>query len=237
MTKNTPSSEEIQDKLYNNLKKSNWHIPLKGFLLSENFFIIIDKLAEFYVDGIRFTPSLKDMFNAFYQCDYKNLKTVFIINTPFRKLGSSDGIALGCSKIKNAPPHFKHFEKAIGTTIHSSDKHEINHNLEYLARQGVLLLPASFTIDAQRSSDMHIKLWRTFYNYLLDSLSKENKYSFVLVGSPADIYEPLIDNFNPKFILEDLPDKFNRITTWDCQDVFNQINKILTSKNELPIEW
>ena len=56
---------EIKDKLYKKLEPSGWAIKLRGFIYSTEFNKIIVTLANQVNDNKRFTPLLKDVFNAF----------------------------------------------------------------------------------------------------------------------------------------------------------------------------
>ena len=72
------STEEYAKKLYEMLKPSGWHDILKGFLLSEDFVTIIATLEKCVADGERFTPPLKQVFNAFMECPYDKTKVIMM---------------------------------------------------------------------------------------------------------------------------------------------------------------
>lgn len=74
--KNTP--EEYAKKLYEMLKPSGWHDILKGFLLSEDFVNIIKTLENCVENGERFTPPLRQVFNAFIECPYDKCKVIML---------------------------------------------------------------------------------------------------------------------------------------------------------------
>ena len=77
----TTSKQTIQDlqmKLYERLKPSGWGAPLRTFILSEDFKIIIKALIEEVDEGFRFTPPLGQVFRAFEECPYRDLKLIII---------------------------------------------------------------------------------------------------------------------------------------------------------------
>jgi uracil DNA glycosylase len=81
MTKNTKLVVDIEatkNKLYNGLRKSGWGDKLKSFILSEDFSKILLYLVNDVNSGNRFTPVLKQVFRAFDECPYKDLKVVML---------------------------------------------------------------------------------------------------------------------------------------------------------------
>lgn len=75
---NTVNLDEIKAKLYEKLKPSGWGDKLKTFIMSDDFDKILRKLLAEVKDGQRFTPVLKQVFRAFEECPYKDLKVVMI---------------------------------------------------------------------------------------------------------------------------------------------------------------
>lgn len=212
----------IQDKLYSQIKSYGWHNILKGFMLSTEFDNILNELTSLLDDNRRFTPKLKDIFNAFSICKYDNLKVVMIVDNPLKSIANT-GIALASNDNKIKSIKLKHLEKAFGSLI-------TDNSLSYLGKQGVLLLNVSLTTDLERNTKKHINIWKPFMIYLLDMLSKEDKYIFVFIGEDSTQYKHFIKN-NTYFVLEDFPDKL--YLDWDYQDVFNKINNII----DTPIDW
>lgn len=72
------TAEEYAKKLYEMLKPSGWHDMLKGFLLSEDFVKIIATLEKCVEEGQRFTPPLRQVFNAFIECPYDKCKVIML---------------------------------------------------------------------------------------------------------------------------------------------------------------
>jgi len=70
--------QDVQQKLYERLKPSGWADKLKMFLLSDDFSRILKRLYDEATAGKRFTPQLKQVFRAFEECPYKDLKVVII---------------------------------------------------------------------------------------------------------------------------------------------------------------
>jgi len=75
---NTINLEDIKIKLYEKLKPSGWGYKLKTFIMSEDFDKILIALLKDAAKGKRFTPQIKQVFRAFEECPYNELKVVMI---------------------------------------------------------------------------------------------------------------------------------------------------------------
>jgi uracil DNA glycosylase len=74
----TVNLEEVKTKLYEKLKPSGWGDKLKTFILSDDFDKILQYLLNESKSGKHFTPVLKQVFRAFEECPYNELKVVMI---------------------------------------------------------------------------------------------------------------------------------------------------------------
>jgi uracil-DNA glycosylase len=68
--------EEIKQKLFTKLEASGWAAILKPFIFSGDFDNILMELVRLSNEGKRFTPPLKQVFRAFEECPYDELKVV-----------------------------------------------------------------------------------------------------------------------------------------------------------------
>jgi uracil-DNA glycosylase len=68
--------EEIKQKLFTILEASGWSAILKPFIFSGDFDNILIELVKLSNEGKRFTPPLKQVFRAFQECPYDELKVV-----------------------------------------------------------------------------------------------------------------------------------------------------------------
>ena len=70
--------EVVKQKLYDDLKPSGWADQLKTFILSADFDKILQYLLKEAQEGRRFTPILKQVFRAFKECPFDQLKVVVV---------------------------------------------------------------------------------------------------------------------------------------------------------------
>ncbi len=75
--------DEIKQKLFDKLEPNGWGRVFKSFIFSSEFTEILSKLYQLSIADKRFTPTLKQLFRAFEECPYDDLKVVFIGQDPY----------------------------------------------------------------------------------------------------------------------------------------------------------
>lgn len=70
--------EEIKQKMFDKLEPSGWGRVFKSFIFSSEFDQVLTTLYNLSITDKRFTPPLKQVFRAFEECPYKELKVVMI---------------------------------------------------------------------------------------------------------------------------------------------------------------
>jgi uracil-DNA glycosylase len=234
----TINIEEIQQKLVEQLRPSGWANKLKGFIQSSDFNRIIETLYNLKQSGKRFTPPLKDCFNAFKLCPYDNLRVVFIGQDPYPQMGVADGLAFSCSH-GTAQPSLDYLLKAVESTVPQAYRDPTEHiNLDRWSKQGILLLNTALTTEIGKPAT-HQYVWEDFMAYTLDMINSFNGgLIFVFLGKIAHEMEPLIGDQHHKFMLSHPASAYyQKSGQWECQDVFNKINDILYGQNGERIIW
>ncbi len=237
---------EIKEKLIEKLRNSGWQDIMKGYTNSEDFTKVVEKLYNMVnIDNIRFTPSLKQVFRAFEECNYKDVKVVIVGMDPYPALGVSDGIAFSCSNIDYPAQSLKQILSEIDRTIYNTDykkktKEDIKPllDLKRLANQGVFLINTALTTEVGKTGK-HFQLWEGFIKYLFDMLTKNNPdLIWVFWGAEAKKYSQLIDDKQVKiFASHPASAIYTANKQWDCKDNFNEINNQLDKKKKEKIIW
>jgi uracil-DNA glycosylase len=231
--------EEIKEKLIEKLKPSGWFIKLKGFLQSSDFDKVLQNLYEERENGKRFTPPLKQVFRAFEECPVDALKVVMVGQDPYPYLGVADGIAFSCGNTLKPQPSLQKMFEAVNTTVYTHDPRELDPDLRRWANQGVLLLNAALTCQVDKVAS-HYNIWKDFIAYTMDMLNfTDSGLTFVLMGAKAQELEPLIGQHH--HIIKTTHPAYASYTKqpWDCNDMFNQVNKNIIGQNgpEFKINW
>jgi len=218
---------KLREKLNEKLLESGWHKMLSPYVNGLSFDLIIDYLVNNVNNGRRFTPRFKDIFNAFYECPYNDVKVVIVGQDPYPQLGSADGIAFSCSRKGKAEKSLQYINKALGTD---------HVDLRCWSNQGVLMINTAFTCEINKIGS-HYGRWKSFTEYLFENINRhKSKTIFILMGKKAEEWQTLL----PDCIILKCPHPASaayRGGEWDCKDVFNKTNEELTKQGKSCIDW
>lgn len=230
--------KDIQQKLYEKLKPSGWADRLKGFILSEDFHQILQELWKQSQDGKKFTPVLKQLFRAFEECPYNELKVIMIGQDPYPKAEVADGISFSCGNTGQIQASLKYIFRNIEDTIYPDGGYVHEPDLARWSNQGVLMLNTALTTTVGKIG-VHVELWKPFLNYLFDMLSSYNTgLVYVFMGNKAKEWRTHIGKNNFKFFTSHPASAaYQGAQTWDSGDVFNQVNKVLMNHYKTQITW
>jgi uracil-DNA glycosylase len=231
----TVNIQDVQDKLYDKLKESGWADKLKTFLLSNDMNKILSTLLREAQDNKRFTPKVKDVFNAFVACPYHKTRVVFLGQDPYPSINAADGLAFSCSNVP-VQKSLEYMQESIKKTAvpgYIGDK-----DLKCWANQGVLLLNSALTTTIGKPSS-HQMLWKGFTAQVLDSLVWEKPgLIYVFLGKKAQEFADLIPDNNYKIMVSHPASAaYSSLTEWDCEDMWNKINKYLEQDGQQRISW
>lgn len=232
---------EIKQKMFNKLKDTGWDKVFKSYIFSSDFEDSIKKLHTFATQNKRFTPPLKDIFKAFEECPYKDLKVVMIGQDPYPQLGVADGIAFSCSKTDTPQPSLRYIFNELEREFPAYRTNDLLYNpldLKRWSNQGILMLNTTLTCEVGNIGS-HYDVWKTFTAYLLTYLN--DNYTgivYVFMGKKAEGWSDLInEKFNYKFNIPHPASAAYKGGKWDSKGVFKEINNILRDNTNKTIIW
>jgi len=232
---------EIKQKMFNKLKGTGWDKVFKSYIFSSDFEDSIKKLHTFATQNKRFTPPLKDIFKAFEECPYKDLKVVMIGQDPYPQLGVADGIAFSCSKTDKPQPSLRYIFNELEREFPAYRTNDLLYNpldLKRWSNQGILMLNTALTCEVGNIGS-HYDVWKTFTAYLLTYLN--DNYTgivYVFMGKKAEGWGDLInEKFNYKFNVPHPASAAYKGGKWDSKGVFKKINDILRDNTNKTIIW
>jgi uracil-DNA glycosylase len=232
--------EDVKSKLYDSLKESGWHNVLKGFLLSEDFDKVILALKEQVEDDKRFTPPLKQVFRAFQECPLDSLQVIVVGQDPYPQMGVADGISFSCSNTMKKEASLRYIHGAVSKTVYDNkvQAKDLSADLTPWANQGVLMLNTSLTTEIGKIGK-HFNIWQDFTAYVFDMVSAMDKQLiWVFLGKKAEEYAELVDDKHVKLVASHPASAaYQKQQEWDCNDVFNKINKHISENNGKIIAW
>ena len=213
-----------------------WENILQDTFESVYFKALIHFVKSAYGSAKCFPPG-KLIFNAFDLCPPEKTKVVILGQDPYHGPGQAHGL---CFSVPRGVPHppsliniFKELEKDLKTPYPKSG------NLSPWAKQGVLLLNTTLTVQANIAGSHQGKGWEKFTDQVIHILSNNYKnIVFLLWGSYAKQKIKIIDR-EKHFVLTSghpSPLSANR-GYWFGNSHFSKTNDYLTSKEKKPINW
>lgn len=232
----------IVKKSIEKLELSGWKEVLKTFLFNSDFTEIFTKLWDEKRNDFNFTPTISQLFRAFTECSWENLKVVILSDSPYSKIGVSDGLAFSCGNNLKHEKVLKIIQNSIKSTVypvinHNNDS-DLNPDLTSWANQGVLLLNTSLTTRIGENNS-HSDIWEEFTTFVLTQINDQKKdIIFISFGEISQQWTQLIDSDKHYvFQLEHPKTAIIKQTKWKCSDVFNKTNNILNDLNKNKIKW
>lgn len=230
--------KEVQYKLYEQLKPSGWADKLKMFILSDDFYNILEKLMRDSLSDKKFTPTIKHLFRAFEECPYSELKVVIVGQDPYPKEGVADGIAFSCSKTQHPSqiqPSLKQIYKALDAELVS---HNHTYDLKHWSNQGILMLNSALTTTIGTPGS-HTQLWEPFMKYLFDILNQETGIVYIFMGKIAQSWKEHISKDNNYIFTCSHPASavYNKGGEWYSNGVFIRTTETIKKNYNYDIKW
>jgi uracil-DNA glycosylase len=235
---NNVNLEEVKLKLYERLKESEWAPKLRTFILSDAFDSILIQLLKEAKAGNRFTPPLKNVFKAFTECPYKDLKVVLIGQDPYPYANVADGIAFSAKDAPFVPPSLRFIFREIETTVYPEGGYIWNPDLTRWSNQGILMINTAFTTTVGKVG-VHYELWKPFIGFLLDILGSYNPgLIYVFIGNKAKSWSDLVPESNHKlYAIHPAAAAHTLKELWDSDNLFNKISHLMMAHYKHKMIW
>lgn len=181
-------------------------------------------------------PKGSQIFNAFEQTHYDDVKVVILGQDPYHNPGQAMGLSFSVPDGIKIPPSlsniFKELKADTGTSIPSTG------NLTPWAQQGVLLLNAVLTVRENEPAS-HSKIgWMNFTDDVIKHLSdQKSRLVFILWGNFAIQKQILIDATKHKILKAAHPSPLSAYNGFFGCKHFSATNDYLVSHNKTPINW
>ncbi|WP_121066792.1 uracil-DNA glycosylase [Maribacter vaceletii] len=214
----------------------SWRDILKEELNKEYFKKLESFVSQEYKEH-RCYPEKENIWSAFNYCNIEDIKVVIIGQDPYHGKGQANGLCFSVQDGVKHPPSLVNIFKELETDLNIP--YPVSGNLERWAKQGVLLLNATLTVQEGKPGSHQKKGWETFTDAVITELSKQKEgVVFMLWGGYAKKKAKLI-NENKHFILlsgHPSPLSANR-GYWFKNNHFSKCNTILEKKSLKKIDW
>lgn len=182
-------------------------------------------------------PSENEIYSAFNHCTFDDVKVVIIGQDPYHGKGQANGLCFSVSDGIGHPPSLRNIFKEQEEDLNKP--YPQSGNLESWAKQGVLLLNATLTVQEFNAASHQKKGWEKFTDAVITKISEQKQdVVFLLWGGFAKKKGSKIDK-NKHEVLESghpSPLSANR-GYWFGNKHFSKCNQFLKSKGLTEINW
>jgi len=216
--------------------ESSWKKPL----LTEFSEPYMQELKKFLVEQKRTNkiiyPKSSDIFNAFALTPLDKVKVVIVGQDPYHGPNQAHGLCFSVLPNVAAPPSLLNIYKELYNDLNITPaKHGCLINW---AKQGVLLLNSTLTVQAGIAGSHHNKGWEKFTDRVIDILSMQpNKIIFLLWGNYAQKKCEFIDPNKHLVLKAAHPSPLSATRGFLGCKHFSKTNALLQQIGEKPIDW
>lgn len=181
-------------------------------------------------------PPAKYIFNAFDLCPFDQVKVVILGQDPYHEPGQAHGLSFSVPEGIALPPSLQNIFKEIENDLgYAPMRHG---NLERWAKQGVLLLNATLSVQAHQAGSHQNKGWEQFTDAAIAALSREREHLvFILWGSYAQRKGAIIDSSKHLVLKSVHPSPLSAYRGFFGNHQFSQANRYLTQHGLSAIDW
>ncbi|WP_304633422.1 uracil-DNA glycosylase, partial [uncultured Muribaculum sp.] len=164
-------------------------------------------------------------------------KVVILGQDPYHGPGQANGLCFSVGNGVALPPSlvniFKEVQDDLKLPVPSTDG-----DLSRWARQGVLLLNSTLTVEAHRPTSHQGKGWETFTDEVIMRLNRDREHLvFILWGSYAIKKGAFIDRNRHLVLTSPHPSPLSAYRGFFGSHPFSRANQYLVQHNETPINW
>ena len=194
-------------------------------------------LKEQQKSGHTIFPPNKFIFNAFKHTTFNAVKVVILGQDPYHGVGQAHGLSFSVQKGVKLPPSLKNIFKELANDIphfHIPSQGDLTK----WADQGVLLLNATLTVEAQKPGSHQNKGWEIFTDKVISELSaRKSDIVFLLWGKFAQSKSVLIDKSKHHVLMAAHPSPYSAANGFFGCRHFSKTNQILENQDMKLIDW
>jgi uracil-DNA glycosylase len=216
--------------------ENSWKEELKEEFDKPYFEHIVNVLKEEKKAGKIIYPPGKLIFNAFECTAFSKVKVVIIGQDPYHNPGQAHGLSFSVPDKVAPPPSLVNIFKELRDDLEIPIPN--TGNLEKWAKQGVLLLNASLTVETNNPMSHSQLGWHIFTDEVIKHISAHKEHIvFMLWGKFAQNKETLIDPAKHKILKAAHPSPFSAHNGFFGSRHFSKANNWLREHGEKPIDW
>lgn len=215
--------------------EESWNRELREEFNKEYFVSLVQFVKQAYATTIVY-PKGKNIFNAFNLCPFDKVKVVIIGQDPYHEEGQAQGLCFSVPANIQIPPSLVNIYKEINTDLGKPIPK--SGDLTRLAKQGVLLLNSTLTVQAHYAGSHQGKGWEIFTDDVIKILNaKKEHLVFLLWGAYAIKKSAFIDSNRHLVLASAHPSPLSAYRGFFGNHHFSKTNNYLIQNGIQPIDW
>lgn len=197
---------------------------------------IIQFLTEELQAGKTIYPPRNELFSAFKETPYEQIKVVILGQDPYHGPGQAHGLSFSVQPTIPVPPSLRNIFQELNTDLQiPTPKHGC---LKKWANQGVLLLNTSLSVERGKPQS-HAKIgWTTFTDKVITTLNDyPTPLVFLLWGAHAQSKGPFVNGKKHLILTAAHPSPFSAHRGFLGCRHFSKANVFLQAQGREPIDW
>jgi len=216
--------------------EQSWKDVLAAEFEKDYFKKLTDFVRDEYLSGKTIYPEPKNIFNAFNLCPLQNVKVVIIGQDPYHEPGQAHGLCFSVQQGTAFPPSLINIYKEIEQDI--GHKSVTNGDLTDWAKQGVLLLNSTLTVQAHFAASHAGHGWEIFTDAVIKAVADNQKnVVYMLWGSFAQAKANMVDVSENLILKSAHPSPLSAYRGFFGNHHFSQANQYLQEHGKQPINW
>lgn len=215
--------------------EESWRQVLQPEFDKPYFTLLTDFVRNAYHTRMCFPPAAY-IFRAFDLCPFDKVRVVILGQDPYHEPGQAQGLCFSVKEGVEIPPSlvniYKELHRDLGKPIPPTG------DLTPWAKQGVLLLNATLTVEAHRAGSHQNKGWEELTDAAVSALNAKREHLvFMLWGSYAQRKGQFIDRKRHLVLTTSHPSPLSVYRGFDGCGHFSAANRYLQAHGEKPIDW
>ena len=203
---------------------------------SKDYFVRLTNFVRNEYATKQIFPPGRQIFAAFNATPFNEVKVVILGQDPYHDVGQANGLCFSVNDGIQFPPSlrniFQEIHNDVGSPIPQSG------DLTRWAKQGVLLLNATLTVEAHKAASHQRQGWEQFTDEVISHLSQHRRnVVFILWGSYASSKRTLINPDKHLILTSVHPSPLSAYRGFFGNKHFSKANNYLIEHGKIPITW
>lgn len=209
--------------LFDEEQKKDYYLALRSFLKNEY------RTKTVY-------PPMDEIFTAFRLTPFSKTKVIIVGQDPYHEPGQAMGLSFSVRTDVETPPSLKNIHEEI--VREGVEQGPWSSDLTRWARQGVLLLNSTLTVQAHKAASHCGKGWERLTDTCIEALVRDDRPKvFMLWGSWARSKKALISNPCHLILESAHPSPLSAYRGFFGNGHFRLCNDFMRKTGQEPVIW